>query len=144
MARLTEVVLSRRVAITGRVTGLKRYEPGRPGTVELNVLEGADDSVEFVLVNLGESYDDAIEFHRTGTLVRAEGELIREGRTWELTNVTSLALLTSNEITHLRVKFPDELQKSADVTPGMDAAPPMLELETGTAQDDTTGEDSGD
>jgi hypothetical protein len=106
------------VTIIGRVTGLKRNEPGRLGRVELNVLDGADDAVDFVLVNLGESYDEAIEFHRRGTLVRAEGELNRDGRSWELTNVTSLALMTSNEITSLRVKFENELE-NLDVMPNL-------------------------
>jgi hypothetical protein len=115
IARLTDVVKSRQVQIIGRVTGLKRDEPGRLGRVELNVLDGTDDAVDFVLVNLGESYDDAIEFHRRGTLVRAEGELVRDGRSWELTNVTSLALMTSNEITSPRTKFENELESQGIV-----------------------------
>ncbi|SFF63261.1 hypothetical protein SAMN04488582_103446 [Mycobacterium sp. 455mf] len=69
----------------------------------LNVLDGVDDSIEHVSLALGESYDDAIEFHKAGTLVRASGELNREGRSWELTNVTDLALLTSNEIMPLEL-----------------------------------------
>ena len=113
ITRLTDEVKSRTVTIIGRVTGLNRHEPGARGTVVLNVLDGVDDTIEYVSLILGESYDEAIEFHKAGALVRASGELNREGRGWELTNVTDLALLTSNEITPLQLPV-DNAPASAD------------------------------
>lgn len=102
ITRLTDVVESKHAQITGRVTGLNRDAPGNQGMVVLHVLDGPDD-VDYVSLVLGEAYEEAIEFHKAGTLVRADGELNREGRNWELTNVTSLELLTSQEIGALRL-----------------------------------------
>jgi hypothetical protein len=96
--RLTEVVQSKQATIIGRVTGLNRQRPGRDGTVVLNVLDGTDKSIEFVSLVLGENYDEAIRYHRSGDLVRASGRLDRAGRGWELTDVTSLEVLSSQEI----------------------------------------------
>jgi hypothetical protein len=71
---------------------------------------------------LGETYDDAIEFHRDGVLVRASGELRREGRSWELTNVTSLELLSSQEITPLQLPV-DQTEDASDGHSGLEPGP---------------------
>lgn len=138
ITRLTEVVQSKRAVITGRVTGLNRDAPGNRGVVVLNVLDGPDD-VEYVSLVLGEAYDEAIEFHRAGTLVRAEGELNREGRNWELTDVTSLELLTSQEIGALRLAIenslaadnPEDGPNSGQTSPGAGRTGPTGEPEAG-------------
>ncbi|MDV7088675.1 hypothetical protein [Rhodococcus opacus] len=94
-ARLTDVIESKRVTIIGRVTGLDRDEPGERGKVILHVLDGADENVDYVAVTLDNEYNRAVDFHKGGQLVRVSGELNRTKRKWELTDITSLQLISS-------------------------------------------------
>ncbi|WP_431234801.1 hypothetical protein ACQ856_09870 [Mycolicibacterium psychrotolerans] len=140
IAKLTEVVKNRQATIIGRVTGLNRYEPGSRGTVVLNVLDGPPDiDLEFVSLVLDDTYDQAIEFHRAGQLVRVAGELSRDGRVWELTNVTSLQLMTTNEITDLVGKFEEEVKRLSEPDANLD----LEEGDADAGDDDVEDNDEG-
>ncbi|SIR63087.1 hypothetical protein SAMN05445060_0145 [Williamsia sterculiae] len=91
--RLQELDTKKQVTIDGAVTDLHRATPGEAGVVEVRVLSGSD--VEQVLISLTDNYDDAVESHKAGSLVRVVGTQERINSKYWIVDVKSLRITDS-------------------------------------------------
>ncbi|EEN89201.1 hypothetical protein RHOER0001_4355 [Rhodococcus erythropolis SK121] len=75
--RFKEIDADSQVNIVGVVTGLEREAPGEPGRIVVRVIDGSD--ANYVKVELSERYNDAVESHKDGNLIRIVGTQERVG-----------------------------------------------------------------
>jgi len=90
-SRLQKVTASQKVNILGTVVSLDRDTPGEPGVITVRVLDGAD--VTAVRLSLDREYNEAVESHKSGDIVRIRGTL-NPSRAW-ITDLDELTLVDS-------------------------------------------------
>lgn len=85
---------SRKVNIVGLVTGLERPEPGLPGVISVRVISGSDaDTVKVVLEN---DYNDAVDYHKSGLIIKLTGIQDRDMSQYWIRDVSSITLIDSS------------------------------------------------
>ncbi|QQW34000.1 hypothetical protein [Mycobacterium marinum] len=96
-SRLQKVVRSQKANVLGTVVTLDRDSPDEPGIITIRVLDGADANT--VKLSLDREYNEAVESHKSGDLVRIRGTL-NPGTTSWITDLDELALIDSRGYEH--------------------------------------------
>jgi hypothetical protein len=85
-----------RVGLVGQVVALSSQNAAQGGVAVIRgVLEGRRRQARVTLSAV--AYQEAIEAHRDGLLVRCLGDLAREGRSWVLSNPKEFGRLSGSE-----------------------------------------------
>lgn len=92
-SRLQKLSAPQTVTILGNVTNLDRKTPKDPGVITVDVIDGSD--VATVKIRLGSEYNEAIDSHKSGDLIRIDGVLRQEKTQYWFTDVNELALMDS-------------------------------------------------
>ena len=91
--RLRTLSKSVPVTILGTVTNLDRKSPKDPGVITVSVIDGTDAAM--VKIQLESEYNQTVESHKSGDLIRIDGTLGQRGTQYWFTSITELALLDS-------------------------------------------------
>ncbi|WP_454788060.1 hypothetical protein [Mycolicibacterium lutetiense] len=92
-SRLQKLSAPKTVTILGNVTNLDRKTPKDPGVITVDVIDGADATT--VKIRLESEYNETIESHKSGDLIRIDGVLRQENTQYWFTAVNELALVDS-------------------------------------------------
>lgn len=92
-SRLQKLSAPRSVTIIGNVINLDRKSPKDPGVITVDVIDGVDAAT--VKIRLGSEYNDTIDSHKSGDLIRIDGILRQENTQHWFTDVNELALFDS-------------------------------------------------
>lgn len=88
--RLLKLSAPQSVTIRGRVTNLDRKTPNDPGVITVDVIDGTEANT--VKIRLENEYNETVESHKSGDLIRIEGVLRQENTQYWFTTVSQLAL----------------------------------------------------
>lgn len=99
--RLRELDAQKHVNIVGMVTALERAKPGEPGEIVVDVIDGSEANT--VRVTLDNEYNEAVDYHKSGYLVRIIGVQERENTKYRITSVSELRLIDSRGETDPRL-----------------------------------------
>ncbi|WP_255772266.1 hypothetical protein [Mycobacteroides abscessus] len=92
-SRLQTLSAAERVTILGNVTNLDRKTPRDPGVITVDVIDGADAAT--VKIRLEGEYNETVESHKSGDLIRIAGVLRQENTQHWITTLDELALIDS-------------------------------------------------
>lgn len=92
-SRLQTLSASERVTILGKVTNLDRKTPQEPGVITVDVIDGAEATT--VKLRLESEYNETVESHKSGDLIRIDGVLRQEKTQHWITSLNELALIDS-------------------------------------------------
>ncbi|MGV0603368.1 hypothetical protein [Mycolicibacterium sp. XJ1904] len=127
-SRLQHVEAASTVNLLGTVVSLDRETPGEPGVITVRILEGADADV--VLLSLGNEYNEAVESHKKGDLVRVRGVLARDGRKYWMRGLDEFSLIDSRGYEQRLIGSPVSERQEITAGESSSAETPESEAET--------------
>jgi hypothetical protein len=113
-SRLQVVTASQKVNVLGTVVSLDRDTPGEPGVITVRVLDGAEANT--IRISLDREYNEAVESHKSGDILRITGTLGRSRTQPWITQLDELALIDSRGHEQVVLGAPRNALSSADPT----------------------------
>jgi len=108
--RLQKITAPQKVDITGTVVSLERATPGEKGVITVRVVHEANGAdIDVVKLHLEDEYDEAVESHKSGDILRIRGTLGQKGAQPWITVLDLLALRDSRG--HDQVLFSAPLEE---------------------------------